>query len=67
MRDKVSANPLEINVASTFELIELIPKLRLDICINSHPQRWHDSFFAWTGELVFQNIKNLGKRYFLNK
>jgi hypothetical protein len=29
--------------------------------INFHPQRWHDDLIPWTKELLFQNVKNVGK------
>jgi len=32
------------------------------IMITVHPQRWGDSFVTWIWELVFQNVKNLGKK-----
>ena len=31
------------------------------IMITVHPQRWSDSFVPWIRELVFQNVKNVGK------
>jgi len=31
------------------------------IMITVHPQRWSDSFWAWTKELVWQNVKNAVK------
>ncbi len=30
--------------------------------LNFHPQRWNDNWLAWTKELVWQNVKNQGKR-----
>jgi len=30
--------------------------------LNFHPQRWNDAFVPWVKELVWQNIKNQGKR-----
>jgi len=33
------------------------------IMINFHPQRWHTNPFLWTGQLVFQNLKNVVKRF----
>jgi hypothetical protein len=30
--------------------------------ITIHPQRWHDVFAPWLRELVWQNVKNVGKR-----
>ena len=30
--------------------------------ITVHPQRWHDRAMLWVKELVWQNVKNVGKR-----
>jgi hypothetical protein len=30
--------------------------------ITIHPQRWHNAFAPWLRELVWQNVKNVGKR-----
>jgi len=30
--------------------------------LNFHPQRWNDKPLPWLKELVWQNIKNQGKR-----
>lgn len=29
--------------------------------ITIHPQRWNDALIPWTKELVWQNVKNVGK------
>jgi hypothetical protein len=34
--------------------------------ITTHPQRWTDRPVPWVKELVWQNVKNVGK-YFLVK
>ena len=31
------------------------------MCILAHPERWSDGFGAWLKELVWQNVKNIGK------
>jgi len=31
--------------------------------LNFHPQRWNDAFVPWMKELVWQNVKNQGKRF----
>jgi hypothetical protein len=36
------------------------------IMIKTHPQRWTDRPVPWVKELVWQNLKNVGK-YFLVK
>jgi len=30
--------------------------------LNFHPQRWNDAFVPWMKELIWQNVKNQGKR-----
>jgi hypothetical protein len=30
-----------------------------------HPQRWTDDPVAWVKELVFQNVKNIMKRWMI--
>ena len=32
------------------------------IMMTFHPQRWHDRWVPWVKELVWQNVKNVGKR-----
>ena len=43
-----------INAANSGELPE-------QIMFTFHPQRWHDSWWPWTKELVGQNVKNVAK------
>jgi len=33
--------------------------------LNFHPQRWSDKVPPWLKELIWQNIKNQGKRFLL--
>ena len=33
------------------------------IMLNAHPQRWTDRPLPWMRELVWQNVKNVIKRY----
>jgi len=35
------------------------------IMLNTHPQRWDDRFGPWMKELVWQNVKNVIKRYMI--
>ena len=53
---------------STNEIIRaaINKELPEKIIINTHPQRWTDRPGPWIRELVWQNVKNLGK-YFLVK
>ncbi|MCQ6962393.1 hypothetical protein PV02_04210 [Methanolobus chelungpuianus] len=50
------------NIRSTEDVCELIRSEEIDqICILMHPNRWCDNIYGWMTELVFQNIKNIGK------
>jgi len=53
---------------STFDIIKAAEEGRLPnkIMMTFHPQRWTDSLGPWVKELVWQNVKNVGK-YFLIK
>lgn len=63
VRDKVPGG-LQVNIKSTDHFIRLVKDNALPdrIMINTHPQRWFPFGAGWMKELVFQNIKNLGKR-----
>ncbi len=63
VRDKVEGG-LHVDIKSTSHLIELVKfgLLPDKIIINTHPQRWFPFGVNWIKELVFQNIKNVGKR-----
>ena len=71
VRDKISnrdkiRNPFRFNFRKTEEILNAIDKglLPNHIMITTHPQRWHVSLIPWVNELVFQNIKNVVKKYF---
>lgn len=77
LRDKISGksesdyppqNLLQV-IHSTFNFIdwlEMKPDIEI-LMITTHPQRWTDNFFEWFIELVSQSIKNVIKRYILQK
>lgn len=49
-------------IASTDDVIKLIQAEDVpQICILAHPNRWCDSVAGWTKELIYQNVKNIGK------
>jgi hypothetical protein len=49
-------------IASTDDVILLVESQKLpQICLLVHPNRWCEDIGGWTKELVFQNIKNVGK------
>jgi hypothetical protein len=53
---------------STSEIIRAAERGELPdkIMITFHPQRWSDKPGPWLRELIWQNVKNVGK-YFLLK
>lgn len=65
VRDKVDSE-FNIQIRNTAHLIELIEgnKLPDQLMINTHPQRWFDFGPMWMRELVWQNTKNVIKKYF---
>jgi hypothetical protein len=49
-------------ISSTDDVIHLIQSEKFSqICLLIHPNRWCEDFGGWTKELLFQNIKNVGK------
>ena len=49
-------------VTTTDDVIRLIKEGDIEqMSILAHPERWSDSFGAWLKELVWQNVKNVGK------
>ena len=70
VRDKVAQQDQwfkkNITFHSTDDIIRSIQNDEFPdiVMFNFHPQRWHDSPFQWGEELIFQNIKNLKKKYF---
>lgn len=71
LKDTVSS-PFREVINSTDEIIKLIViKKYPAICISTHPNRWNNSPKDWLFELVWQNVKNMGKQgiklYMTNK
>jgi len=54
---------------STKDIIKAANQERLPsrIMITVHPQRWSNSLFSWTTELILQNVKNIVKRIIVRK
>ncbi len=67
VRDKVK-NPFQLayNYKTTGDIIKAAVNNSLPpkIMITTHPQRWHDELMPWIRELIFQNFKNIIKKYF---
>ncbi len=57
----------DLRFHSTEEIIKAAKSNRLPdkIMFTFHPQRWTDNPLPWVKELVFQNIKNQIKRYYI--
>ena len=53
------------NLNSTFDIIDAAKESRLPdkIMLTIHPQRWDNRPLPWIRELVWQNVKNVGKRF----
>ena len=67
IRDKVESAQ-RLKITSTFDLIREIKAGTIPnkIMINSHPQRWHNSFGLWLSEYILQNSKNVVKKLLTN-
>ena len=50
---------------STGDIIEAVHNKRLPdkIMFTFHPQRWNDKLLPWMKEFVWQEVKNVGKRF----
>jgi hypothetical protein len=68
VRDKVESKH-ECTMRTTFDVIEQLNHNVLPdhLMITVHPQRWATESLPWIRELVWQNTKNVMKRYFLVK
>lgn len=75
LRDKATAdNPisnadfLKLRFRTSQDIINAINsnKYPQQAMLNFHPQRWHDKTLPWTKELLWQNVKNQGKRVLNN-
>lgn len=68
VRDKVNSI-YKLSFSTTNDVIQSIIKKELPnrLMFTFHPQRWHDNYFNWTKELLYQNFKNQVKRLFYVK
>jgi len=66
VRDRVSSR-YERFYKSTFDIIKSLRNHALPhkVMINAHPQRWNDEVIPWFRELIWQNCKNVVKKYVL--
>jgi len=65
LRDKVNSK-YKFDFKTTDDIINNIDKLPDKMMITIHPQRWTNNPVLWTRELVWQNMKNVIKRYKVN-
>ena len=64
VKDVVGANINQAieKIKSTDDVMRMINRGNIEqMCIVAHPERWSDSFGAWLKDLVWQNVKNVGK------
>lgn len=52
---------------STPDIIQRLSSLQSHVMITTHPQRWTNSPFLWTRELMLQSAKNIIKRILITK
>ncbi|MDP1623318.1 MAG: hypothetical protein Q8M08_13375 [Bacteroidales bacterium] len=64
MRQNKWTSPSQHTTSSTFDIIRAVENgtFPVPVMMTFHPQRWHDSFFGWTSELMRQKVKNMVKR-----
>lgn len=62
IRDKVDSK-YKFDFKTTEDIIRNVDKLPDRMMITVHPQRWSDDWVPWVRELVWQNSKNLVKRF----
>jgi hypothetical protein len=69
IRKKTMNQKLGLRFRYTWDIIEAAERGLLPdkIMLNIHPQRWTDRPLPWIKELVWQNVKNLVKKYFFVK
>jgi hypothetical protein len=61
-------NTVPEKIKHTNEIINLIKSGNYpNICLLVHPNRWSDDPMEWFSELIWQNIKNLGKQFLIRK
>jgi len=68
VRDRVNTS-FNKNYHTTEQIIKAFDfdQLQNQIMFTFHPQRWHEKPLQWIKELLFQNTKNIFKKYFFVK
>lgn len=66
VRDKVNSK-FKFDFKTTDDIISNVDMLPDKMMITVHPQRWTDDWVPWVRELVWQNSKNLVKRFLVTR
>ncbi|UCG30861.1 MAG: hypothetical protein JSV53_03020 [candidate division WOR-3 bacterium] len=68
VRDKVDS-AIGHDLRKTTDIVAAVRRNALpdQIMVNAHPHRWNDDYLRWFEELVWQNVKNLGKRVLVKR
>lgn len=68
VRDKVKSK-FAYNFKTTFDILKALNNEELPdkLMINVHPHRWTYQLLSWLKELIWQNTKNIVKKYFFVK
>ncbi len=63
--NKIGGAGRELKFRSTMDIIVAAKSGLLPdkIMITTHPQRWNDRFMPWAKELIWQNVKNVVKKW----
>jgi hypothetical protein len=66
VRDKVTTK-FQLDLRSTGDIITALKrgKMPTRIMINAHPHHWHPGYGRWFKDLVWQDVKNVFKRYYI--
>lgn len=59
-----TSNVLSPIFKSTFDVIERFYELPDKLMINVHPERWTNSWYIWSKQLVWQKLKNQVKTFY---
>ena len=66
IRDRVDSR-FKFDFKGTEDVVRNADKLPDKMMITVHPQRWTDDVYPWVRELVWQNSKNLVKRFLVSR
>jgi hypothetical protein len=66
VRDKVTTK-FQLHLRRTGDIISALRKGKTParMMINAHPHHWHPGYSRWFKDLVWQDIKNVFKRYYI--